>query len=212
MKTVCSVSVIVLVSLVANPALCQSKFAVELVGGGSYNTLNSGGILSNWGNGLTIGGGLSYRVTQNLNIDFNLAYDRYPYRGGHVALVFPAIAGLNYSVTGKPSTAEEASLGFRLMSPSKFVTPFLSVQGGVCNSSVGRIDVAVWFAANPQDVSHSAYDGSDQSRVNLFASIGLGFLVPVNSALAFSIEGRFSQVFAVHEMFMPLVARVQLRL
>lgn len=212
LKTVRIASLMVLASLVATPAFCQQRFAVEVAGGEAFNSLNSGGLLSNWGNGWTIGGGLSYSVMQNLDVDFNLSYDRYPYGGGNVGLVFPAIAGLNYSVTGHPSTAEEASLGLRFMSPMRLVTPFISVKGGLRNFYIGQIEVAQWFGPEPQNVSHSTYDGSGRSHVNLFASVGMGLMIPVNSLAAVSIEGRFSRVFDANEMFMPLVARVQLRL
>ncbi|HUI29012.1 MAG TPA: hypothetical protein VLX91_02255 [Candidatus Acidoferrales bacterium] len=212
MKTISLAAVMAAAFCVSSTAFGQSKLAIEVLGGESFNAVNSGGTLSNWGNGWTVGGGLAYHVMPNVDIDFDLCYDRYPYEGGHVELVLPAVAGLRYAVTGKPSIAEEASLGVRFTAATPVVSPFLSVKGGLRNLSTGKIDVAEWFDPTPQDVSHWTYNGTGSSNINFFAAVGFGLLVPINSMVCVSIEGRFTQVFVPNEIFVPLAARVQFNL
>lgn len=209
MKTIGLMFVIAVAFFVSRSAVAQSRFSVEVLGGESFNALNEGGYLGNWGNGWTIGGGVAYRASPNVNIGVNLSYNYYPFRGGHLELVFPAIAGLRYSVSGKPSTAEEASLVMRFTAPTRFVTPYLSVTGGISNFFVGSIDVVQSLGSGPTAVSSSRYTGSGRSTLNFFSAVGLGLLIPVNTAVAVSIEGRFSHMFTQNSDFMPMIAEVQ---
>lgn len=208
MKTRFFIVTLFVMTSLSTVGFAQSRLHVEVLGGASLNTLSQG-IISNWGNGWTAGGGLAYEVSPSVNLVLNFAYDHYPYQGGNLELVFPAIAGLHYSVAGSPSNAEEASLGIRSSTRTSVVSPFLSLNAGVYHFNIGDITVSEWFASNPQDVSHYTYRGSGTSITNLFASVGFGLMVPVDSRVALSLEGSFSQSFDSNRTFLPLVLRLR---
>ena len=210
MKTISLVFFMFSMGCLCAVASAQSRLAVGVVGGESVNSIRNGEILSHWGNGWTIDGSLSYHVMATMDVDLNLSYDQYPYKGGNFEITLPVSASATFS--GKPSTAEEASLGVRFTAPTPFAKPFVVVKAGLRNLSIGRIDIAESTIGFPQDVSHQTYSGTGASSVDFFAAVGFGFLVPINSMFSVSIEGRFSRVFLPNETYVPLVAGAQLNL
>ena len=200
MKTSRLICAICIALLASGSAFGQSRFSVEVVGGESVNDLN-GGYLSNWANGWTIGVGVGYEASPDITIHATLSFDRYPYRGGFSEPVLLSVTSSGYNVGGQPSTAEEASLGFRFKLPSHNVIPFLSLNAGIRNLITGEQRPVGWTSSIPAI-----------SSVNFFSAIGLGLAVPLNQSFAVSVEGSVRHVFGSNQNFVPLIAGVQFNL
>ncbi|MGA9363371.1 MAG: hypothetical protein WBW16_03290 [Bacteroidota bacterium] len=206
-----SILTVVAILTLAQSVHPQNNFRVQLTGGASFNTPPSG-VFSNWGNGWTLSGGLAYPITSSLELGLNMAYSRYPYQGDNLQLVFPAIAGLRWSVLGEPSNVIEGSIAARVSTNASFICPYLSLAAGLHRLNVGEIIISEWFSSNPQNVSQSTYNGSGTSTTKSFAALGVGFFVPLDSNIRIGLEGRVAQSFDSKERFVPLLATVQVDL
>jgi len=199
---------IMMVLLVPCYSSGQTMMQFEILGGRSYYTLDQG-TLSNWGDGWIIGGEFGYRILPHTDLTFNLLYSKYFYTGNNIELAFPAIAGLRYSVSGQPSNTYETSVGIRFNSQAKFINPFISLRAGVFMLNEGDIIISQWFDSNPQNVSHTKYYDSGVSSTNLFAGVGIGFIIPVSSRFGIGVEGRFSLLMNAKGAFLPVLASFQ---
>lgn len=186
----------------------QNYLRFQVGGGASLNNLTTG-ILSNWGDGWTLGGGLSHSIGSQIDLAMNVSYSRYPYHGDNLQLAFPAIAGLYWSASGRPSNVIEASISARFSSSLFFIKPFLSLTTGLYRINIGEIIVSTWFDKSPQNVSRSTYNGSGVSTTKVFGALGAGFSIPLDSNIRFIIEGRYAQTFDSQEVFFPLLTAVQ---
>lgn len=170
------------------------------------------GAFSNWGNGWRVGGGASYPINSSTEVALNISYHRYPYRGENLQLVFPAIAGLRWSVSGEPSNVIEASVALRFNASSSFINPFLSLRAGLYRLSIGEIIISTWFNTNPENTSQSTYAGSGVSTTKGFAALGFGFSLPLYSGIRFGLEGQFAQSFDQKVNFIPVLSTIQVDL
>jgi hypothetical protein len=189
----------------------QDNLRLNVVGGASFNSLSTA-VFSNWGDGWTLGGGLAYPIAPLIELSLNMAYSRYPYQGDNLQLVFPAIAGLRWSVLGEPSSMIEGSIVARASANASYICPYLSLAAGLHRLSLGDIIVSEWFDSNPQNVSRAKYTGSGTSTTKGFAAFGAGFLVPLDSSLQLGLEGRVNQSFDSKVRFVLLLATVQIGL
>ncbi len=189
----------------------QTNLQFEILGGKYYNFLDQG-ILNNWGDGLAVGGGLGYRILPHSDLILNFTYSHYPYAGNNVFLVVPAVVGYEYNVSGEPSNVYEASIGIKFNSNIKFINPFISINTGLYIINAGNIIISDWMDSNPHNVSHYKYYGSGISSTNMFAGIGIGFMVPVYSNFGIGIEGGFNVLFNSKGSLQPLMASVQYEL
>ena len=197
--------------MASSTALAQNVLRLEILGGASLNSLSTG-VFSNWGNGWTIGAGCAYRVNKALDLVADVIYHRYPYRGGNVHFVFPAIAGLRWSVSGQSSNVTEGSIAARVSTSNFLINPFLSVRTGLYLMDIGDVIVSKWFDSNPQNVSHSTYQGTGVSTTKGFAAIGFGFSIPLDSSIRVIFEGRLTATFDAKESFLPMQATIQIDL
>lgn len=211
MKHTCSILAVIIISLLSNSLYAQNVFRLHLIGGVSFNTTTAG-VFNNWGDGWSLGSGLGYPITPSISLGINLSYSRYPFQGDNLQLVFPAIAGLRWSVSGKPSNMFEASVSARTTSDASFINPFLSLTAGIYRLDIGKIVVSSWFGSNPQNVERVTYGGSGVSTTKIFAAVGVGFSIPVRSNMRVTVEGRFAQTFNPEESFVPLLSSIQLDL
>jgi len=186
----------------------QADLRLHVVGGASFNTLTTG-VFSNWGDGWTLGGGWSHPISHSVEMALNVTYSRYPYQGDNLQLVFPAVVGLRWSVSGKPSNVIEVSIAIRISTSASFINPFLSLTTGLYRFNIGEIIVSTWVDSNPQNVSRSAYIGSGVSMTKGFAAPGVGFSMPLDSSIRVACEGRFAQTFNSQESFLTLVSTIQ---
>ena len=69
--------IVVLIGGLALPSLlyAQPDVRLQIAGGASLSTLSSG-IFQNWGNGWTLGGGLSHPLDKTVDLTLNVAYSR----------------------------------------------------------------------------------------------------------------------------------------
>jgi hypothetical protein len=193
----------------SSTSFAQNVLRLEILGGVSFNSTTAG-VFSNWGNGWTIGAGGAYRVGTAIDLIANAVYHRYPFHGDNLQLVFPAIEGLRWSVSGQASTVIEGSIAARFSISNSFINPFLSLRTGLFFMNTGSVVVSEWFDSNPQDVSHSTYNGTGVSTTKGFAAIGLGFSIPLDVGIRVIIEGRFTETFDAKEFFLPMQATVQI--
>jgi len=203
--------IVVAVLTLSESLYTQSRFRLQVAAGPSFNT-STAGVLSNWADGWTVGGGLSRRVASSTELALNISYSHYPFRGKNLQLAFPAVAGLRWNVSGKPTSTIEASIVARVSLSATFVRPFLSLTTGLYRFDIGEISVATWFDPNPQNASRSTYSGSAVSTTQGFAALGAGFSIPLDSAIRVILEGRFAQTFDSKENFVPLLATFQFSL
>ncbi|HXG37194.1 MAG TPA: hypothetical protein VNL36_00340 [Bacteroidota bacterium] len=202
-----AVAVIAILTL-SHALYSQNNFRLQAVGGVSFNALTTG-VFSNWRDGWTFGGGASYPISPSIELGLNIAYSHHAYRGDNLQLVFPAVAGFQWSVAGQPSNVIEASITARASTEASFINPFLSLTTGLYRLNIGEIIISTWFDSNPQNVSRSTYNGSGVSSTKGFAALGLGFSIPLDSSIRIALEGRFTQTFNSQESFIPLLTRIQ---
>ena len=186
----------------------QGNFRLQVVGGGSLNSLTTG-VFSNWGNGWTLGGGFSHSISPSIDLALNIGYARYPYQGRNLQLAFPDVVGFRWSVSGKPSNVIEASIVARVSTSASFIDPFLSLTTGLYRFDISEIVISTWFDSTPQNLSRSIYVGSGVSATRGFAAIGAGFSIPLDSSIRVTLESRFVQTFHSGETFVPLLIAVQ---
>lgn len=190
----------------------QTNLQFEIFGGKYYNFLDQG-ILNNWGDGWAVGGGLGYRILPHSDLIFNLTYSHYPFTGNNVFLITSLdVVGSGYNVSGEPSNVYEASIGIKFNSNIKFINPFISINTGLYIINAGNIIISNWLGPNPHNVSHYKYYDSGISSTNMFAGIGIGFMVPVYSNFGIGIEGGFNVLFNSKGSFQPLMASIQYEL
>ncbi len=199
---------IVIVLFYSCNSYSQTNLQFEISGGKYYNFLDQG-ILNNWGDGWAVGGGLGYRILPHSDLIFNLTYSHYPFTGNNIFLTFPAVVGFEYNVSGEPSNVYEASIGIKFNSNIKYINPFISLNTGLYIINAGNIIISNWIGPNPHNVSHYKYFDSGNSSTNLFAGIGIGFMVPVYSNLSIGFEARFNVLFNSNGSFQPLMASIQ---
>jgi len=189
----------------------QRNLQPEALAGISLNSLTTG-VFSNWGDGWTVGGGVSYPACSLIDLALNITYSQYPYRGDHLWLVFPAIAGFRWSVSGSPSDVTEASLAARLRTSGSFINPFLSLRSGIYQIKTGEIVISTWLESAPQAVSRSTYSGSGVSKTRGFAALCFGFSVSLDPGIRIRLEGGLTQTFDSKEEFIPLLSTIQFNL
>ena len=189
----------------------QTNIQFEILGGKYYNFLNQG-VLNNWGDGWAVGGELGYRILPHSDLIFNLTYSHYPFTGNNVFLTVLDFVGYEYNISGEPSNVYKASMGIKFNSSIKFINPFISINTGLYIINAGNIIISDWIVPNHQNVSHYKYYGSGTSSTNMFAGIGIGFMVPVYSNLGIGIEGGFDVLFNSKGSFQPLIASIQYEL
>ncbi len=189
--------------------LCaQTDVRFEGSGGPSFNTPTTG-VFRNWGNGWTLGGGFSHPLNEAVELTLNIAYSSYPYRGGYVEFLIPAVLGFRWRVAGDPSDVLEASIGVRAGTSNSFVNPFLSLNAGLYRLNVGEITISNWMDSSPQDVTRTVYRGSGTSTSTGFVALGVGFKIPLHSSIQLAVEGRITQTINAKESFIPIRASVQ---
>ncbi|MGA2623858.1 MAG: hypothetical protein ABSF91_08405 [Bacteroidota bacterium] len=203
-----SITLIAAALVLTTSSHAQSTLRPEVLAGVSPSGLTTG-VLSNWGDGWTIGGGVAYPASSAVDLALDITYSSYSYRGDNLWLVFPAIAGLRWSVSGAPSNVVEASLAARLGSSGSIINPFLSLRTGICRLNTGEIVVSTWFDSNPRNVSRSTYSGSGVQMTKGFASLSFGLAIPLNANIRVRLEGGLTQTFDLEEGFIPLLSTVQ---
>ena len=156
-----------------------------------------------------IGGSLSHSLNSQIDIAMNVSYSHYPYRGGNLQLIAPQVVGYRMSVSGTPTSIIEASVSARFTSSRPFIKPFLSLTTGLYQINIGEIIISSWHEKSPQNVSYSIYNGSGKSITKVFAALGAGISIPLNSNIRLTVEGRYSQTFDSKEIFLPLLTEVQ---
>ncbi len=208
-----SIFTVVFILALSQLMYAQSFWRVQICGGISSNYLSTG-ILSNWGDGWVIGGSLSHSLNSQIDLAMNVSYSHYPYRGGNLPFgVVPAVyLGYYNSISGKPTSAIETSVSARFSSSRPFIKPFLSLTTGLYRINIGEIIISSWHERSPQNVSYSIYNGSGKSITKVFAALGAGISIAVNSYLGLVIEGRYVQFWDPMEIFLPLLAGVQIEL
>ncbi len=189
----------------------QNYLRAYIGGGASLNNLTNG-ILSNWGNGWIFGGGLSHSIGTQIDLTMNISYSRYPYLGGNLQLIVPAIAGFRLGVSGNSTNIIEASVSARFTSSLSFIKPFLSLTTGLYRINIGKIIISSWLEKSPQNVSYSIYNSSGKSITKVFAALGAGISISLNSNIGLIIEGRYAQTLDSKEIFLPLLAAAQIDL
>ncbi len=191
----------------------NSSLSISFTGGASFNALTNG-FFNNWGNGWTAGAGLIYAPTRSVSVVGSVSYSRHPFQGGNINLIAPAVVGWNGRVIGSdPLTILEASGGIRFTPPRlKYVTPFLSLTGGVYRLSVGKVIVESWMDSQPQTVSRSTYNGTGIVTTRNFVSLGFGFVVPFKSTFSIQLEQQLTQTLAFDISFLRSIASVEMKL
>lgn len=203
-----SICTVVFILALSQLMYAQNYSRVQIGGGTSFNHLTTG-ILSNWGDGWTIGGGLSHSLNPQIDLTMNVSYSSYPYHGGNLQLIAPQVAGYRMNVSGMPTSIIEASVSARFSSSPLFIKPFLSLTTGLYRINIGEIILSYWLEKSPQNVSYHTYNGSGKSTTNVFAALGAGISIQLTSKLRLIIEGRYSQTFDSKEVFLPLLTAVQ---
>jgi hypothetical protein len=211
MKIGLKLALFVLMILINHVLYAQNQFRIEIQGGPSLNSnaLN-GGLFSNWGNGLIVGGGIAYHVFPSFDLVMNVSYQGYPYQGDNLQLVAPAVLGFRQKVTGKESNIFEASLAIRTSPTNSIIFPYFSLRTGVFRVNVGEIIVSSWFESSPENISRGTYHGTGTFDTKLFAALGLGFGVRLNSRFRAMVESRITQTFDLEQTFVPILLTLQL--
>lgn len=191
-------------------SFAQSKWKPEIRGG--WNTLTSGPLFANWGNGWDAGAGFSYQLTPILQLATNAAYQYFPYKGGHVFYVVPAVLGINSSVEGEKSYAYEASLTARLNTAKSKFSPFISLSSGIYYINIGQINVKIWMGAIPQESDIYPYAGTGKTEIKGFGSFRLGFNIPITSLWTIRLESGYTSTFDGNQQYLPVLSTIQFNL
>ena len=194
--------------MISPVALAQGLVGLEVHGGASLNTSTKGAFAS-WGNGWTVGGAVSRPLTSSIDLLFGLDYSRFPYRGDHLDLAFPAVDGLHWATDGQSSTVTAASVLVLIKSSAFFIHPFLTAGGGVYNLIIGRIGVSTWIGPTPRNVVQTVYHGSGTSALNGFVEAGCGASVEVRREVSIKLESRFIQAIDGKINYVPLFLTVR---
>jgi hypothetical protein len=188
----------------------QNQFRIELQSGPSLNSNKlNGGLFSNWGNGLIVGGGIAYHLFPNFDLVMNVSYQGYPYQGDNLQLVTPDVLGFHQNVTGQGSNIIEASLAIRTSPIDSKIFPYFSFRTGVLRVNLGEIIVSSWFESSPESISRGTYHDTGTIDTKVFASLGLGFGIRLNSKLRTMVESRIIQTFDLEQTFVPVLLTLQ---
>lgn len=191
----------------------QNHFKIEIQGGPSFNnnTLN-GRLFSNWGNGLSIGGGVLYQLFPSFDIVMNVSYQAYPYQGDNLQLAAPSILGWRQSVTGLGSNIIEASFAIQNSPNNSTFYTFFSLRGGILRVDLGEIIVSTWHESSPETISKSTLNETGTLDTKGFAAFGLGLGVQLNSNTRVIVESRIIQTFDIEQTLIPILFTLQLDL
>jgi hypothetical protein len=214
MKKSGKLAFIVLMILINHELQAQKLFKIELQSGSSLNgSVMNGGLFSNWGNGLIVGGGIAYHLFPNFDLVINVSYQYYHYQGDNLQFVNPDVLGFRRSVTGSGSNIIETSLAFRTSSPADSkIVHYFSFRTGVFRVNVGEINVASWIESTPELITRGLYPKTGVVEIKGFASLGIGFGVRLNSRLSTIIESQITQTFDLKQTFVPVVLIMQYNL
>jgi hypothetical protein len=197
--------------LVSSTSLAQNEFRMEFLGGASVNNLTEG-VFSLWGTGWNIGTGGAYRAANGVELAANVIYQRYPFRGGTLELVTPAVQGFRRRVSGQASDVIEGSIAARFSASNSLINPILSLRTGLYFMNVGNVLVSEWLDVDPQNVSQSTYHGTGVSRTKLFGAVGFGVSILTNSTIRVIVDGQFTETLDGEETFLPIQITIQIDL
>jgi hypothetical protein len=197
--------------IVANTNIirAQNTFRIELFGGSSLNLNHDTRLFSNWGNGYIMGGGVVYQLFPSFDLAMDIAYHRYPYKGGYLELITPDILGWEQSVSGSGSNILECSLAFRNSPDKSRFSPVFSLRLGVFRTHIGEIIISEWYNQTPQNIIYQKYNNTGIIQTNIFAALGLGFSIPLKENSRAIIESRITQTFDLKQTFIPIVLTLQ---
>lgn len=204
--------ILLLLLPLASMAQNSKKIWVEVHSGFTYMGLNQN-LLGNWNNGWNIGTGLTYSLDPKIEISTRFSFQRFGYEGNKLDLAVPQFVGPpTLHVSGKSTNMYEIAAAIRLIAPTPYIKPFVSIGGGAYFMDVGRITLQYWLSyANSSD-SGSLYDGSGKIYRKAFGLLGVGFEVPVSRTLQLRLEGQYANALNSFGTFVPVTMAVQFAL
>jgi len=158
-----------------------------------------------WRNGLTVGGGLGYTLSDYLVFIGSVSYTYFSFSGKNLQLAMPP----EYEITeikGEKSHLLETSINLRL---SKFkgenaFRPFLSVGLGFLTQRIGNVEVSFWDFINDRDGGTTHLSGTGVSDKGLFFTFAIGTGAQVLERFALFIEGGFLTTSDAGNSYVPV--------
>jgi len=193
---------LLLTGCISNVALSQRQFAVEFIGGRLFNK-TQGKMLTDFGDGFSIGSGLSYDISEEVQPGLRIVYSEMPYVSRGYSGVMPA--GIDKTTSlffqDEKASSVELSAGLKLISrTSVFVSPYWFIRGGVYfTKSVKKSPSYRMFddIRPPSATETSSTDG--------FGAIGAGFRFSLISGFSLSVEGALHKFFAQNVVLVPFL-------
>jgi hypothetical protein len=208
MKRAIILIIFVLIISINNILHAQNHFRFELSSGYSWN-LSSGTVISNWGNGLILGGGIVYQMFPSFDIALDCSYQRYTYNGSFLQLATPTWIGWHYSSSGHGLNTIEYSIVIRNSQKHSTLFPIFSFRVGVIHENIGEITISSWSDLSPDNISHGIYSGTGIKDNKAFAALGIGLNVPITDTFRAMIESRITQTLDREHIFVPFVLTLQ---
>jgi hypothetical protein len=191
--------------LPASLSFSQSKFQIEL-GGGYVINMSENYRLGNYDNGWTIHFGASYLLAHVIALSGDFGYQRYPF-GAELPIVELAANQIFAQSDLPDAQIYIISIGLRLMSPGKTVSPFISLMGGVAFERLQKVQTIFIVRGEPRLLQFRL--AAENFTEGWFA-VGLGAAVPIRSNLNWLIEGRFATSYHSNDV-LPVTSSLQFK-
>lgn len=211
---------IALLSGFSATAFPQDRWHVEIQGGRTIAGLIQTSLNSN--GGWNVGAGVGYDLTEGVQLMAHGTYHSFGFAPNNLPLAGPIVApdvyigtipGYPLTITGERSKLYEGALEFRVISTRSVIEPYLSIQSGLYLLEIGRVEIAGSAAiARPADqTSLGVYEGTGESVVRGFASMGMGLNIPFGDRVSIAIQGSYARTFQGDYVFVPISSIVALR-
>lgn len=198
MKKKISITILLILLLVPiNEACAQEKFHVSVNAGYTF-PIGGGSDYSNLKGGKNLGLNFSYTFLQPIEIMVNVGYSYIPTTNYYSYWAIPYYQAnrlFKESTVYSPSNVNpdfyQASFGIRVINPLAKIKPFLVVLTGL------------YFMSKDKTGYFSSGNAATQSVYEKFYGVGFGFILPLNTQLDLTIEGRYESTFTGSQSFFP---------
>ena len=183
-------------------ALSQERFGIELVGGRLFNKTQGNGLTA-FGDGFSVGSGLSYDASEQTQIGLRVVYSEMPYTSSAYYGVRPAAIDKITSLffQGEKASSFETSVGLKFTSEtSLFVRPYLFIRGGLYFTKTEKKKSSYRIV---DDIRPPTVIGT--SSTNGFGAIGAGLKFSLLSELSLNVEAAIHKFFAQNSVLVPFL-------